>query len=66
VVLAEFIVDEQGRVEENSFGIVSSTHPLLSAAVRDVIHSLTFTPALRAGIQVRQLVHQPFQFDPAN
>jgi TonB family protein len=66
VVLAEFIVDEQGLIEENSFGIVSSSHPLLSEAVRGVIHALTFTPALRGGKPVRQLVHQPFQFDPAN
>jgi TonB family protein len=66
VVLAEFIVDEGGHVEETSFGVVSSSHPLFSAAVRDVIHALTFTPAVRAGQAVRQLVHQPFQFDPGN
>jgi TonB family protein len=65
-VLAEFIVDSQGRVEEDSFGIVSSTHPLFSAAVRSVVNALAFIPAVRAGKSVRQLVHQPFAFDPAN
>jgi TonB family protein len=65
-VLAEFIVDAQGRVEEDSFGIVSSSHPLFSAAVRSVVNALAFAPALRAGKPVRQLVHQPFTFDPAN
>jgi protein TonB len=65
-VLAEFIVDSEGRVEQDSFGIVSSTHPLFSAAVRSVITSLVFRPAVRGGKLVRQLVHQPFDFDPAN
>jgi TonB family protein len=66
VVLTEFIVDAQGRIEQDSFGIVSSSHPLFTAAVRNVINALTFTPAVRGGKPVRQLVHQPFDFDPAN
>jgi TonB family protein len=65
-VLAEFIVDAQGRVEEDSFGIVSSSHPLFSAAVRSIANALVFAPAVRGGKAVRQLVHQPFTFDPAN
>ena len=34
LVIAEFIVDTRGNVEETTFSIVSSTHPLFSEAVR--------------------------------
>jgi len=62
LVLAEFVVDAQGHVEDDTFGVISSTHPLFSAAVRGAINGAVFMPALRAGKPVRQLVHQPFEF----
>ena len=61
-VMAEFIVDVTGHVETGSFGIVSSTHPLFSDAVRRAIASAVFSPAEKAGKPVRQLVQQPFEF----
>ena len=66
LVLAEFVVDAQGRVEDDTFGVISSTHPLFAAAVRSAIDRVVFTPALRGGKPVRQLVHQPFEFTRLN
>ncbi len=61
-VLAEFVVDTSGKVEYESLGIVSSTHPLFSEAVRRALESARYTPAMRRGIAVRQIVQQPFDF----
>lgn len=61
-VTAEFVVDEQGRVERETFGIVASSNPLFSEAVRDAVLRAVFTPAKRKGASVRQLVQQPFRF----
>jgi TonB family protein len=61
-VTAEFVVDEQGHVEGDSFGIVASSNPLFSEAVRDAVLGAIFTPAKRKGSPVRQLVQQPFRF----
>ena len=63
-VLAEFVVDTLGRVERENFGIVSSTDPLFGAAVQDAIEGGLFTPAIKAGRKVRQVVRQPFDFRP--
>lgn len=62
IVLAEFVVDTLGQVEPDRFEIVGSTDPLFSDAVRDAIRSAMFTPAVRGGRRVRQLVRQPFEF----
>lgn len=64
-VVAEFVVDTLGRVELSHFGIVSSTHPLFSGAVRESAGSARFSPATRGGRRVRQLVRQPFDFHPS-
>jgi TonB family protein len=61
-VTAEFVVDTTGRVEDGSFGIVSSTNPLFSEAVRQAVQGATYTPAIRHGMRVRQVVQQPFDF----
>jgi TonB family protein len=61
-VTAEFVVDEKGHVEGETFGIVASSNPLFSEAVRDAVMSAVFTPARRKGAAVRQLVQQPFRF----
>jgi TonB family protein len=63
-VIAEFVVDTLGRIEGENFGIVSSTHPLFSAAVREAARTAVFQPALRRGRKVRHLVRQPFEFHP--
>lgn len=61
-VTAEYIVDAAGRVEAETFGIVSSTDPLFSMAVREAVEKTRFRPAQLKGKSVRQLVQQPFNF----
>jgi len=61
-VIAEFVVDTAGHVEDGSFAIVSSTDPLFSEAVRQAVQGATYTPAIRRGTRVRQVVQQPFDF----
>jgi hypothetical protein len=64
LVVAEFVVDTLGHVEEGTFNIVSSTHPLFSEAVRLAMPRAGYEPARQGGRRVRQLVHQPFDFAP--
>jgi TonB family protein len=61
-VIAEFVVATNGSVEEQTIGIVSSTNPLFSEAVRNAVRRSRFAPASRSGKPVRQLVQQPFTF----
>ena len=61
-VIAEYVVDPAGRVEAGTFGIVSSTNPLFSEAVREAVEASRFRPAQLKGRPVRQLVQQPFAF----
>lgn len=63
-VLAEFVVDTAGHVEEGTFGIVSSSNPLFSDAVRQAVETASYAPAQKRGLKVRQLIHQPFSFVP--
>jgi TonB family protein len=61
-VIAEFVVDADGRVEEETFGIVSSSDGQLSDAVRRAVLEEVFRPAKLKGVPVRQVVQQPFSF----
>lgn len=63
-VVAEFVVNPDGRVEPHTIGIVSSTHPLFTQAVRATLQVAAFLPAMKGGERVFQLVHQAFDFDP--
>jgi TonB family protein len=62
LVIAEFVVDTAGRVEDGTVGIVSSTAPLFTEAVRVALESAAYIPAIKNGRPVRQLVQQPFEF----
>jgi TonB family protein len=62
LVVAEFIVDTTGKVEDGTVGIVSSTAPLFTDAVRVALESASYVPAIKNGHPVRQLVQQPFEF----
>ncbi len=64
-VVAEFIVDESGHVQQGTIGIVSSPHGQLGEAVRVALDRAVFRPAVRGGVPVRQVVHQPFSFIPS-
>lgn len=63
LVIAEFVVDTAGHVEDRTVGIVSSTSPLFTDAVRLALETATFVPAVKDGRRVRQLIQQPFKFD---
>jgi len=62
LVIAEFVVDTAGRVENGTLGIVSSTAPLFTDAVRVALQTASYLPAVKDGKAVRQFVQQPFQF----
>jgi TonB family protein len=62
LVVAEFVVDTAGRVEDGTLGIVSSTAPPFTEAVRTALQTAMYVPAVKGGKPVRQLVHQPFEF----
>lgn len=61
-VVAEFVVDVDGRPNMGTFSAVSSTHALFTEAVRGAVSGARFTPAWRSGKRVRQLVQLPFAF----
>ena len=61
-VLARFVVDSSGRMEPASFEVLSSTHELFAASVREALGRTRFAPAEAGGRRVRQLVEQAFVF----
>ncbi len=61
-VIAQFVVDEQGRVEEGSLRFVRSDNQLFEDAVRVAFVRMRFIPAEVGGVKVRQLVQMPFVF----
>ena len=63
-VVLEFVVGTDGRVDDETIGVVSATHAAFAAAARESIGGARFTPALRGGRAVRQVVHLPVVFDP--
>jgi TonB family protein len=63
-VVAEFIVGEDGRIEDGSVAIASATHAYFAASVRSALEGVIFRPALLDGKPVRQVVQLPFSFDP--
>jgi protein TonB len=61
-VIAEFVVDEQGRAQEGSVRFVRSDNPLFEDAVRVALGRMRFVPAEVGGRKVKQLVQMPFVF----
>jgi protein TonB len=61
-VNAQFVVDTTGRVEINTFKVLSTSHALFESAVRSALPGMRFIPAEVGGKRVRQLVQQPFVF----
>ena len=61
-VLAEFVVDTLGRVELDTFGVISSTNTSFTQAVQRALPEWAYAPAMLNGKRVRQLVQQPFSF----
>jgi TonB family protein len=63
-VLMQYVVDERGAIDPATISIVSSSHPLFSAAAALALKRATYHPAMKGGIAVRQVVLQPFSFLP--
>lgn len=61
-VIAEFVVDEQGRTEGGSVRFVRSDNQLFEDAVRVALRRMRFIPAEVGGRKVKQLVQMPFVF----
>jgi protein TonB len=61
-VSAVFVVNEQGRAEEESIRFVRSDNRLFNDAVRAALLRMRFIPAEVGGRKVRQLVEMPFVF----
>jgi protein TonB len=61
-VMAEFVVDEQGRAEERSLRFVRSDNMLFEDAVRVALRRMRFVAAEVGGRKVKQLVQMPFVF----
>ncbi|MGZ8494052.1 MAG: TonB family protein, partial [Gemmatirosa sp.] len=62
-VLVEFVVDTAGVPELETVGIVAASHPAFALAARDAVGAARFSPAIRAGKPVRQLVQVPVRFE---
>jgi TonB family protein len=62
VVLAQFVVDENGLMEPGSYKVLKSDHQLFSNAVEMALPNMRFAAAEIGGKKVRQLVQQPFTF----
>jgi len=61
-VLAEFVVNENGRVEAGSFKVLSSTNSAFTQAVKSALGKMRFRPAQIGKTNVSQVVQQAFVF----
>jgi TonB family protein len=57
-----FIVDEEGRPEEGSLQVVSSSHPGFNEPALRAVERMRFRPAQREGSEVRVRVTIPIRF----
>jgi TonB family protein len=61
-VIVKFIVDTTGRVDLSSVEVITSTHELFTAAVREALAGLRFYPASTDNRKIRAAAMMPFQF----
>ncbi|HEY4956021.1 MAG TPA: M56 family metallopeptidase [Gemmatimonadaceae bacterium] len=61
-VQAQFVVNQDGNVEVNTFKVLKATNDLFAIAVRSVLPNMRYSPAEVGRKHVRQLVQQSFQF----
>lgn len=61
---AEFVVDATGKVEAETFTVVSTSHRSLGTAVARALDESVFVPAMKDGKPVRQYVRQRFDYGP--
>lgn len=65
-VLVQFVVDERGKAQMNTFKVLKSRANAFSESVKWSISQTTFYPAELQGRKVKQLVQQPFTFAATN
>ena len=61
-VTAEFVVNENGRVEVSTFKVLDSTNDMFTRAVKDALGRMRFRPAQIGKTNVSQVVQQAFVF----
>lgn len=61
-VVVQFVVDENGRIDEASVRFMRSDNAAFEDAARSALRRMRFTPARIGGRGVRQLVQMPFVF----
>ena len=61
-VLAQFVVNENGRVETGTFKVLNSSNPSFTAAVKAALPRMRFRPAKIGNTNVSQVVQQAFVF----
>jgi len=61
-VLVQFVVDEKGRAQMNTFKVLRSSDNAFSESVKIAVSETAFHPAEIGGRKVKQLVQQPFKF----
>jgi protein TonB len=61
-VLAQFVVNENGRVETGTFKVLESSAPAFTAAVKSALSRMRFRPAQIGRTNVAQVVQQAFVF----
>ena len=61
-VQAQFVVNENGRVEPGTFKILNDPNPAFASAVRHALSGMRFTAARIGGTKVSQVVQQSFVF----
>jgi protein TonB len=61
-VQAQFVVNENGRVEPGTFKVLNSPNPAFTSAVRRALSGMRFRAAQIGGTKVSQVVQQSFIF----
>lgn len=63
-VRVEFVLDSVGSILWNTYSVIATTDERFNVSVRDALLGATFTPAVRAGRPVAQVVQVPVNFLP--
>ena len=61
-VLVQFVVDETGTPQMDTFKVLRSSDAAFSESVRKAVSKTMFVPAEIKGKKVKQLVQQPYTF----
>jgi len=61
-VLAQYVVNTDGRADVSTFKVLKSTRPEFVDAVKEALPQMRFIPAEIGGHKVKQMVQQPYTF----